>query len=184
MTERYGDWLQTYSGVQFWPLDAREEEVRIRDIAHALAQQCRFSGHTRQFYSVAQHSVEVSRHCPPERALWGLLHDASEAYLLDLPTPLKHLPEMSAYRAAERRLQRVIYTSFGLHGTPPASVKRADLLMLATEAAHFVWPQVAPWIALPNPLPIHLIPLSPVQAEMAFLQRFEQLTDIEQIGAA
>ena len=57
MSERGGDWMQTYSGFQFWPLDPRPEEIHVIDIAHSLANQCRYAGHCREFYSVAQHSV-------------------------------------------------------------------------------------------------------------------------------
>ena len=97
--------IGTFSGLRFWPLDPNPEKILIADIAHALAHQCRFGGHASKFYSVAEHSVHVSKLCLPEHALWGLLHDASEAYLVDLPRPLKLLPEFAPYREAERRLQ-------------------------------------------------------------------------------
>ena len=104
-------WIQTYTGRQFWPLAPQAEHVDIRDIAHSLAMQCRFNGHCRGFYSVAQHSVLVSQVVPPEDALWGLLHDAAEAYISDLPRPLKNTaPE---FRAAEHRLLTVILGRLG-----------------------------------------------------------------------
>ena len=78
--ERIGSWLQTYTGKKFYPFDPREEEVDILDIAHALSQLCRFGGHTKEFYSVAEHCVLVSMCCPSEVKLLGLLHDAAEAY--------------------------------------------------------------------------------------------------------
>lgn len=71
------DWIATFTGGVFFPLAPRVEDVRISDIAHALSMLCRFAGHTRGFYSVAQHSVLVSRLCSQQDALWGLLHDAS-----------------------------------------------------------------------------------------------------------
>jgi hypothetical protein len=77
--------LGTFSGLRFWPLDPEPEKILIADIAHALAHQCRFGGHASKFYSVSENSVHVSRRCAPEDALWGLLHDASEAYLVELP---------------------------------------------------------------------------------------------------
>jgi uncharacterized protein len=172
---RAGGWLQTYTGRQFWPLDARPEEIDILDIAHALSCQGRFAGHTRAFYSVAQHSVEVSIHCAPTDALWGLLHDASEAYLVDLPTPIKHDPGMQTYRYAERWLMEAICQAFGLPLTMPESVTRADRRMLATEQVQLIGPQVQPWQEMPEPLNICLLSLSPVQAELAFLSRFEML---------
>jgi hypothetical protein len=101
-----------------------------------LAHQCRFGGHASKLYSVAEHSVHVSQLCQAEHALWGLLHDASEAYLIDLPRPLKLLPEFAAYREAERRLQRAVAVRFGLPPDQPASVTEADDTMLWIEA-HF-----------------------------------------------
>jgi len=106
--------ITTFSGISFWPLLPNPDDIRIDDIAHALAHQCRFAGHTRLFYSVAEHSVRVSQLCRPEDALWGLLHDASEAYLSDVPAPLKELPEFEPYRAAERNLQGAVAQRFGL----------------------------------------------------------------------
>ena len=87
--------IGTFSGLRFWPLAPNLEKILVEDIAHALAHQCRFGGHASRFYSVAEHSVHVSQLCLPEHALWGLLHDASEAYLVDLPRPLKLLPEFA-----------------------------------------------------------------------------------------
>ena len=69
VSARKGDWMQTYTGRQFWPIDPRANEVHIEDIAHALSMMCRYNGHCRTFYSVAEHSVLVSQHVPPEHAL-------------------------------------------------------------------------------------------------------------------
>src|SRR5579885_2784587 len=91
---RHGDWIQTYCGVAFYPLDPRPEEILIEDIAHALSMLCRFTGHVKRFYSVAQHCVYVSHRCDPKDALWGLLHDAAEAYLNDISRPVKSLREL------------------------------------------------------------------------------------------
>jgi hypothetical protein len=109
-----------------YPLNPRVDDVCVDDIAHALAMQTRFTGHCRRFYSVAQHSVHVSHVCDRRDALWGLLHDASEAYLSDVSRPVKRLPEMSEYRSAEQRLLAVICERFGLPEAEPPSVKRAD----------------------------------------------------------
>jgi len=83
------EWIQTYTGKKFWAFDAAIADICIEDIAHALAMRCRFGCHCKEFYSVAQHSVIVSHHLPPELKLWGLLHDATEAYLPDVPRPQK-----------------------------------------------------------------------------------------------
>lgn len=132
--ERNGTgWIQTFTGKQFWPLDPRPEEVDIHDIGHALSLQCRFTGHLKHFYSVAQHSVMASWLVPPEDKLWALLHDGSEAYLVDVATPVKRSPEMAPYRQAEKRLMDVIVTAFGLPIEEPSTIKPADLTMLVTE---------------------------------------------------
>jgi uncharacterized protein len=93
---RRGDWMQTFTGGQFWPYDPRPEDVRIADIAHALALENRFAGHTAEPYSVAQHSVLVAKIAAtylyepnPNLVLAALLHDAAEAYVKDIPRPLK-----------------------------------------------------------------------------------------------
>ncbi|MBF0180285.1 MAG: phosphohydrolase [Magnetococcales bacterium] len=168
-------WIQTYTGLRFWPTDARPDEVEIRDVAHALAMLCRFNGHCRRFYSVAEHSVHVSRIVPPEDALWGLLHDASEAYLADLPRPLKRL--MPAYREREAALTRVIARRFGLPEAIPATVELADGVLLATEKAALMGPEPAPWEPLPPALdPAMIRAWDPLAAERAFLERFVEIT--------
>lgn len=110
--------LHTFTGRKFDLANPRAEDVCLEDIAHALSQLCRFGGHTREFYSVAQHSVAVSDRCwvgvGDAGQRYGLLHDASEAYLVDLPTPLKQLDLMMGYRLLERKVQRVVLEAFGL----------------------------------------------------------------------
>src|SRR6266700_4788978 len=101
-----GDWIQTAMGRKFWPMDPRSGEVFIDDIAHALSMLCRFGGHCIRFYSVAEHSVLLSRVAEPRFKLWALLHDASEAYLADVPRPVK--PALVGYKDAEERVQRAI----------------------------------------------------------------------------
>lgn len=82
-------WIQTFTGKQFWPLTPKAEDVCIEDIAHALAFKCRFGGHCKTFYSVAEHSCRVAEILRPEHQLIGLLHDAAEAYLPDVAAPIK-----------------------------------------------------------------------------------------------
>lgn len=169
--------ILTFSGICFRPLDPRPEDIRIQDIAHALAHLCRFGGHTRTFYSIAQHSVLVSHLCQPEEALCGLLHDASEAYLLDVVRPLKDLAEFGAYRAAESRLQRCIMEQFGMAPEQPASVTAADDWMLAIEYRDLMTPALDQYVATP---PMHVTvniteSWSPEIAEQKFMSRFERL---------
>jgi hypothetical protein len=167
-----------FSGMRFWPLEPDPDKVCIEDIAHALSCQCRFGGHSWKFYSVAEHSVQVSNQCAPEDALWGLLHDASEAYLCDIPRPLKELSEFAAYREAECRLQRVIAVRFGLPPEQPASVTEADDTMLWIEAHSLLGSIEEEAIRdIPIPLEMQIVsPLLPAEAERLFLDRFKELT--------
>lgn len=182
MSERNGDWMQTYTGRQFWPLDPRPEDVHIEDIAHALAMLCRFGGHATAFYSVAQHSVLVSRIVSQEYALVGLLHDAAEAYIGDMIRPLKHGTKMYEYRRAEERVSGAIAERYdlpwdGLGMILGAAVTAADNVALATEARDVMGGQrAAPWGLRESPLHERIRPYGPETAERAFLARFKQLT--------
>lgn len=167
---RYGHVMRTATGRLFYPLDATPEEIDVRDVARGLANECRYAGHTaidlpseRSFYSVAEHSVQVSIiaarvvhdsarfdgvlmwNTPLERAhatryagREGLLHDAQEAYLGDVIRPLKYSRGMRWYRRAEHQLADVVRARFGLDtGARPeirALVKRIDTAMLTDEA--------------------------------------------------
>lgn len=170
------EWIQTYTGRQFWPLAPKVSDVCILDIAHALSQKCRYAGHTLQFYSVAEHSVYVSRHVPQHIALWGLMHDASEAYLPDVPRPIKdHLP---GFRDIEARVMRAIADWFILDGViEPPEVKRVDLAILADER-RYMMPDTAHDWKLPEPmLGIVIEGWEPKRAESEFLARFRELSD-------
>lgn len=121
--------ISTWTGLRVDPLDAAPEELRIEDIAHALARQCRYNGHCDGFLSVARHSIWVSERLERHgrvMALWGLLHDAAETYLGDLVRPLKHSDAMRLYREAEDRLEAVVAEAFGLPFPMPAEVHEAD----------------------------------------------------------
>lgn len=136
--------IYTYSGKRF-PLYGDTHEVNIGDIAHPLSMQCRFTGHIREFYSVAQHSVWVSNHVREnggtlEEAAIGLLHDASEAYLSDLAAPFKG--EVKGYRPLEHVLHCRIMHRFGLPTAIPPIVKKWDFLACLVEARDFHFPGV------------------------------------------
>jgi hypothetical protein len=171
--QRSGDWIITFRSVQFFPLDPRVEEIHLEDIAHSLSNQCRFAGHCKSFYSVAQHSVLVSRRVPVEHARWGLLHDAAEAYLVDLPRPIKRCSAMGdLYREIEARLMRAICERFGLPFGEPPEVKAIDNAMLMTEKRDVMPPSPVEWHCTDEKaLPEIIVPWSPTEAEARFLGR-------------
>lgn len=189
---RIGDYIEVYGGTRFYPLDPREDEIHIEDIAHALALTCRFSGHTRTFYSVAQHCVHVSKEvgrmagehidATPlpwrEFALWGLLHDAPEAYLNDIPRPLKGTWAFEPYRNLEDNLMRVVASKFGLDSEMPSPVKKLDNVLLATEARDLLTPgALQRWSPIgEEPLERKIQPWDWETAKAHFLARFEELT--------
>ena len=176
-----GPYLQTVSGRWVNPFDPDPDQIELADIARALANQCRFGGHCRTFYSVAQHCVIVSELIEEEGgtahdALAALMHDAAEAYLGDLPHPIKHRSQLGlAFRQAEEPLDRVIRTRFSIVDSPMA-IKRIDRALLATErlafsAERWQWPEL---VGI-EPLGIELVAWSPDHAAETFIQRFEEL---------
>lgn len=171
-------WIQTYTGRRFSPTNPITEAIVIEDIAHPLSMQCRFSGHVKQFYSVAQHSVLVSYICDKADALWGLLHDGSEAYLVDIPRPIKRSGKFDNYLEFEDIMQGAICNRFNLPKDMPASVKVADDLLLATEARDLMSPLHPEWTNMVEPLPFKIVPLPPAEAKALFLARFAELTGI------
>lgn len=163
-------WIQTFTGRQFWPLDPRPEDVDILDIAHALALKCRYSGHTRRFYSVAEHSVYVSRMVPAEHALAALLHDAGEAYLPDVPRPVK--PHLPGYKEIEDRLDSVIAAKFGAAWPWAEAIHVEDATILADEKRDLMDPEAAPWHLPYPPSGVRIEGWDWEQAKWQFLKRF------------
>ena len=135
---RKGGWILTFTGHQFWPEDPRPEDVFLEDIAHALSNLCRFTGHCTRFYSVAEHSVRLARQLPVKFQPYALLHDAAEAYVNDLARPIKRTKILEEYCFLEDRVLYAILTRFGLQPLQhspwiPNEVKFGDLKMLMTE---------------------------------------------------
>jgi hypothetical protein len=170
-------WIQTYSGRRFNPTNPVVDAIVIQDIAHSLSMQCRFSGHVKNFYSVAQHSVLVSYICDSADALWGLLHDASEAYLVDIPRPLKYSGKMDAYLEFENNMQQAICKRFYLPSQEPKSVKIADKQLLSTEARDLMGELHPDWALPCEPLPFKIEALSQPEAKHLFMRRFYELTN-------
>ncbi len=133
-----GPEIDLYAGGVIDPFNPCSDQIRIEDIAHALSMLCRFNGHCRHFYSVAEHSVRVAERCRVNLQLDGLLHDAAEAYLGDLPRPIKQaLPD---FQSAERRLQAEISRKFDLSMEMPDEVRLADDEMLRIELTALIHP--------------------------------------------
>ncbi len=171
---RGGYSMQTFSRTMFYPLDPHPEDVHIVDIAHALANICRFGGHAKRFYSVAQHSVLVSRIVQPEDALHGLMHDAAEAYVGDVVRPIKHMPGMAAYHAAEQGVWCAICARFWMDARLPDGVQKADQVALATEMRD-VMAGAVHRCNLPDPLSERIVSLPPREAKEMFIARFLEL---------
>lgn len=177
--DRVGDWIQTYTGGQFWPLDPREDEVRIEDIAHHLSMLCRYTGAVREFYSVAQHSVLVSWIVPERHARDGLCHDFSEAYLIDLPRPIKRSGELGRiYLEIEARVDKVIREKLGLGVVSPVTVKTADVVTVGEAEIRDLMQK---WDRPPQGDPWHgrVRSWSPCKAERLLLARFRELHTYE-----
>lgn len=170
-------WILTASGRHFDYLDPRGEDIDILDIAQGLANECRYAGHTRAFYSVAQHAWLASQIVPPACALEALLHDATEAYCKDIPRPLKQL--LPDYRDIEDRVDGAIRAAFGLPFAMSWEVKAADLVMLATERRDLMPADDTPWPILDGvaPLPRKITAMQPSRAQALFLKRYIQLTE-------
>ena len=159
-------YIATATNKHFY-LDVRIEDIDIQDIATGLANECRFNGQIDNFYSVAQHSVYTSYLVAPEFALEALLHDASEAYVKDLPSPLKKL--LPEYKLIELRVELPENMSDEVHF--------ADLMMLATEKRDLDIDADSNWLMLEG-IPASdfaVNPLTPRQAKSLFLRRFNEL---------
>ena len=149
-------WILTHSGKKFSLVDPQPEDVVLEDIAHALSLICRYGGHTKDFYSVAQHSVHVANavsdhaHLPSlNERRWALLHDAAEAYVGDMVQPLKDI--VPGFAAVEHRVLRVILDRFGVTGDMPEIVKYYDAVVLSNEVRDLM-PVPPPDWRLPSPL--------------------------------
>lgn len=171
-------WIQTISGKKF-PVDEPDPaQIDIEDIAHALSMLVRFNGHGTRFYSVAEHSVHVSHEIDPELALIGLLHDAAEAYLGDVPSPLKK--KLTQFSEFEHRMELAIGEAFGVDADlfKDRELKRADIQLLVDEKAALMVPEPEPW---PEGAPEvrdagRIEAWGPEEAKAQFLERFKVLS--------
>ena len=155
-------WIQTRTGVAFPLLQPEAKDVEVADIAHALSLICRFTGHVKTFYSVAEHCVRVAQLLPPRLRAYGLLHDAHEAYVGDIATPIQWALDSasalspgtkSAFKLALESMKHNIYAAiherFDLPWPLPpddvAAIKQADIIMLMTEKRSLLGPSAKSW---------------------------------------
>jgi hypothetical protein len=167
--------IMTQSGRLVAPAGPAPEDLSIKDIAYSLAGINRFTGHARPRYNVAEHSVYVSAYAQLMKrghsviaALWGLLHDASEAYMSDISRPLKQHPQLEGYRVLEAGVQGIVQYRF----LPRLCTAEENALVHEADAALCV-------LELEELLPPSTVTLlscwSPEEAELRFLKRYYEL---------
>lgn len=193
MSDKHNGCIRLASGRLFEVFGEHQlGEIDPFDIAHALSNVCRFAGHTIDFYSVAQHCVHVAEWLPDELKLWGLMHDAAEAYIGDVVGPIKKAFsvrvrvglawELNALTACEDRLLQTIAQRFGLSWPMPSAVKEMDRRFLVTEMRdltrhHGGWQAEADAYGV-KPLDIRITPWAPARARKAFMSAFERYLQI------
>lgn len=183
---RPGEWMQTYSGRQFFPLDPRPEDICITDIAHALSMTCRYAGHCQRFYSIAEHSVLMFRYGLVKSkttsdvllhdnlelaAVVALFHDAAEAYTGDLPRAVKQAVKDS-WRPMEHKIEDAIWTHFGLQEEAVQHqqlVKTWDQMIVPTERKAFMRLEEVWAHDMLKPLPVTIYCWPPHLAKQAFI---------------
>lgn len=171
-------YIETFTGKKFHFLNPTPDMIDIVDIAHSLSMQCRFTGHIDEFYSVAEHCVAVSLIVNKENELAALLHDASEAYLSDIASPIKQC--FPQYQEMESKVMQVIADKFGFDWPLNEDVKDADTTQLKTEAKYLLSTQGKDWAShyptrgrngkRPQCLP-------PLFAKNLFLKSFAEITN-------
>lgn len=168
MSEYDENFITTYTGKKFHYLYPAPKEIDIRDIAHSLSLTCRFNGHCKVFYSVAEHSIRVSQIVPARLKLAALLHDAAEAYITDIPRPIKNA---FGLRAPEALILSVILAKYDIQGISPL-IRDADNVLIATESRDLM-PNTDGWAELPPPLEDKIEPWASKGIECAFLELFK-----------
>lgn len=171
----YNGWISTFTNKKFYLFKPTIDMIDILDIAHGLSMICRFGGHTKQFYSVAQHSIIVSEICDNQYALEGLMHDATEAFLGDMVRPLKQ--KMPEYVKVEDNLHDIINEKFNLNHSVECKVniKEADNMALITEKRDLKDHELWDYLVEVKPMNAKIKPWGPAKAEKEFLKRFEKL---------
>lgn len=174
--------IETYTGILFDILNPRIEDIRIEDIAHAGSQLCRFTGHTKHHYSIAQHELIGSYLVPEENALEFLLHDAAESYVNDMSRPLKYLTECGKhYRPVEDQIQGLIRLKYNLPEIQSPIIHDIDNGMLLAEKQQLmgtaIWSEQETKSCQVSGVPSDVVitEMLPRDVEKSFLIRFKQL---------
>lgn len=177
-----GPAVTTATGKAFYPFDPRAEEVEIQHIAASLSTRARFTGSTRQFYSVAQHSALVADYMERPHRLWGLLHDAAEAYLPDVVSQMKprtYLEDLDGslvkFKTIEKRIMRAVCQHFGLPEEEPAGLKKVDVSVLLAEARDMLPTREVGWWPDGDPIQEFVYPLGPRASKILFLSRYYEI---------
>jgi len=178
-------YISVHSGAKFNFRNPNPDHILIDDIAHSLSMQCRYNGHTGEFYSVAEHSVHIAmwmldRKAPGNKqmALEALMHDASEAYVCDMPRPLKPFLD-PLYQDLETTVERAIAHKYNLALPWNDFIKEADMRICLDEYAVLFEPRLGPcdWtLPYDEPLGITIGAWQPAEAKRAFLNIFKYLT--------
>jgi len=175
-------WIRTFTGLRFYPANPKIEDIDIRDIVHGLSNTCRYNGQCEYFFSVAQHSLNCAEYAAKKHSnrlqLLCLLHDAAEAYVSDIPAPIK--PLIPEFARIEDSIMRVIYEAFNIVPPSPSEylvIKEIDKIMLETEMNHLMpfADSVDPEILFVIGAGIKIEQCCPKKIELDFLVKFKTL---------
>lgn len=179
MIDQGTGYMTTFTGLQFRHSGPYDGSICVEDIAHHLSLICHWGGASREFFSVAQHSLLVVDLAPPELARWALMHDAAEAYCGDMIRPVK--VRMPDYKLLETNVMGAIAEKFGLPWPEPPELKEFDNRALALESRDFMHSNEALHDGRGNLIRFNdlpegrLVAWTPAVAEAAFLRRFLEL---------
>lgn len=175
------DWMMTFTGRHVFPLDVKQEDIDLKDIAHSLSMQCRYNGHTANFYSVAEHAYLISRALERDghdriTCLTGLLHDASETYVGDIIRPLKNSLKNST-KEAELKIEQAVSERFGLPWPWHDAVDEYDKRIIVDEKdSPLLFGPHKPWNWEMEALSVTINCWAPHVARSYFMDRYEYLT--------
>lgn len=176
------DYIGTFTGKHLHFLNPNPEEVCIEDIANALGNCCRYSGHVKRFYSVAEHSIIMANYVYNETrnaefALTALMHDATEAYLVDVPRPIK--PHLEGYMDIEESLSNVIFEKFNIQPMGEY-IHYLDTNIVRNEA-EILFKDIPDWVQYYEKIPnVELLNLSPSEAGKLFMETFEYYINLRE----